>query len=342
MRVQIEVTVRRGPIAESRHRIEAVAVTPEGQVELETGNPGFLTTLRSAAKPFQLLPLVERGHADTWSFSEEQLAVMAASHDGSAYHLDLVRGILVRIGCTERDLACGAHDPTDAASLSELQRHPERRSALYNNCSGKHAGMLALALSEGWPTAGYELESHPLQQLMRRTVAEVAGLAPEAVLVGVDGCSVSVFGMPLTAMARAFARFAVARTDGDPRERALARIRAAMLAWPRATGGPTRFSSVLMEKSDGRVVAKGGAEGLECLALPRRGLGLAFKCEDGNARALPPAVLGVLELLDEPGADALAALTQFRTPIVHNVVGTNVGVITAEIRVLSTSGRGAA
>ena len=206
---------------------------------------------------------------------------------------------------------------------------------LYNNCSGKHAGMLALALSEGWPVEGYERESHPLQQLMRRTVAELAGLTPESLLVAVDGCSVSVFGMPLAGMARAYAKLAAARVEGDARERALARVRGAMLAYPRATGGEGRFSTVLMERTGGRVVAKGGAEGLECLALPGRGLGLAFKCEDGNARALPPAVVATLEQLGELDDASGEALAEYREPTLHNHAGLVVGSLKVGIRSLA-------
>src|SRR5205085_12449815 len=135
-----------------------------------------------------------------------------------------------------------------------------QRSPVYNNCSGKHAGMLALARAEGWPVDGYERASHPVQQLMLQTVAALCGVDPAAVTVGVDGCSVPVFGVPLSAMARAHARLAAARPRGDARERALARIRGAMQAHPDATGGAGRFSSALMAATRGRLVAKGGAE----------------------------------------------------------------------------------
>jgi L-asparaginase II len=339
MRLQIEVVVSRGPIAESTHRVEAVASTPEGRLELETGEAGLVTTFRSAAKPFQMLPLVERGHADRWGFSEEELAVMSASHVGSAYHVGLVRKILARIGRTESDLECGSHDPIDPESLAEFRRHPERRSALYNNCSGKHAGMVALALAEGWPVEGYARESHPVQRLMRRTVAELAGLAPEALLVGVDGCSVSVFGMPVSAMARAYARLGSAGS-GDAREQALARIRGAMLAHPLATGGEGRFSTALMERTGGRIVAKGGAEGLECLALPERRLGLAFKCVDGESRAIPPAVIAVLEHLGMLDPGTRDSLEEFRRPRLHNHAGLEVGSIVAHLEVPSGQAAG--
>ena len=334
MRLRIDAILWRGPIAESRHRFQAAVSAPDGVLAAETEDARTVTTFRSAAKPFQLLPLVERGHAARWGFDDEALAVMAASHTGSAYHLGLVRGILARLGLSDQDLACGFHEPLDAASLAQIRMHPADRSPLYNNCSGKHAGMLALALAEGWPTSGYEQAGHPVQQLMRKTVGEACGVAPESLAVAVDGCNVSVFGLALTGMARAYARLAAARSDGDARERALARIRDAMRAWPRATGGAGRLSSELMERTSGRVVAKGGAEGLECVGLPERSLGLALKCEDGQSRGIGPALMGLLDHLEGLTMDDVAKLADLRRPVIRNHVGHEVGSLTAEIRVL--------
>jgi L-asparaginase II len=339
VRLRLDVVVWRGGIPESRHRVQAAVCDPEGRLEAATNDPARLTTFRSAAKPFQLLPLVERGHADRWGFGDEELAVMAASHTGSAAHVARVSAILDRLGLTHRDLACGFHEPLDAASLARVRGGEDPRLSLYNNCSGKHAGMLCLALSEGWPVEGYEKPDHPVQQLMRRTVAEMCGLEPEALLVAVDGCSASVFGVPLAAMARAYARLAAARAEGDDRERALDRIRAAMTRHPWAVGGEGRLSTALMERGGergaGRMVAKGGAEGLECVGLPARRAGVALKCEDGQARAVGPATLAVLELLGELDAPALERLHEFRRPIVHNHAGLEVGSLEAVVQVLA-------
>ena len=325
MRLSIEVEVRRGSIAECRHRVQAVACDLAGTRLAETSTPRLITTFRSAAKPFQLLPLVERGHAASWGFSDEELAIMAASHTGSRYHLDLVCGILARAGIDPRLLACGYHDPLDPEQLGHVQRNPAARTALYNNCSGKHAGMLCLAKSEGWPLEGYHLPEHPVQQLMRRTVAECCGLEEDQVATGVDGCSVVVFAVPIAAMAHGFARLAAAPETGTGRERALARIRGAMQAFPQATGGATRFSTALMEASAGRLVAKGGAEGLECIGVPERGVGLALKCEDGATRAVAPAVIALIEALDLVPPAVLGPLASWRRPDLNNAAGVRVG-----------------
>jgi L-asparaginase II len=335
MRLQIDVLLWRGAIPESQHRMQAAVCDPTGRLEAATDEPDLVTTFRSAAKPFQLLPLVERGHAERWGWSDEQLAIMSASHTGSPAHLALVSGILERLGLTERNLACGYHEPIDPASLAHLRAHPEDRSPMYNNCSGKHAGMLCLALSEGWPVEGYERPDHPLQQLMRRTVAEACGVAAESLTVAVDGCGVSVFGLPLSGMARAYARLGAASADGDARARALSRIRGAMTGFPRAVGGEGRFSTVLMEATAGRMVAKGGAEGLECVGLPEHRLGVALKCEDGQARGVGAATLALLERLGELGHDELERLASSRRPTITNHAGREVGSLEAVIKVLT-------
>ena len=338
MRLRIEAIVWRGAIAESRHRFEAAAVAADGARVAGTPGAEQVTTFRSAAKPFQLLPLVERGHADRWGFDDRALAVMAASHTGSAEHLAEVRKILARIGLTDRDLACGFHEPLDPASLARVRAEARERSPLYNNCSGKHAGMLALALAEGWPSQGYERADHPVQRLMRTTVAEVCGVAAEAVTVAVDGCSASVFGLPLAAMARGYARLAAARPAGEARERALARIRDAMRAHPRLTGGAGRSGTELMEGTRERLVAKGGAEGLECVGLPERGHGLALKCEDGQGRAVLAATVEVLDALGWLEGGDLERLATARRPVVTNHAGLEVGRIEVVVEVTAAPG----
>jgi L-asparaginase II len=333
MRFQIEVIVWRGAIAESRHRLQAAVCDPAGRLEAGTEQADAVTTFRSAAKPFQLLPLVERGHADRWGWSDEQLAVMAASHVGSPGHVALVTGILDRLGLEDHHLACGFHEPLDPVSLDHVRAHPSARTSVYNNCSGKHAGMLCLALSEGWPVEGYHRPEHPVQQAVARSVAEACGVGVESLVTAIDGCNVPVFGLPIAGMARAYARLAAAVPEGDRRDVALHRIRRAMSTHPWAVGGEGRFSTVLMQRTNGRLVAKGGAEGLECVGLPSRRLGIALKCEDGQARGLAAATLAVLEHLGELTDLERAGLAASRRPIVTNCAGVEVGALEAVVRV---------
>jgi L-asparaginase II len=335
MRIQLEVLVRRGAIAESRHRVQAIACGADGRAALETEGAALVTSFRSAAKPFQCLPLVERGHADRWGFDDEHLAIMCASHVGSAYHRKLAGDILDRIGLTADDLACGFHPPADPEARERIERQLDSHSKLYNNCSGKHAGMLCLARSEGWPIRGYEHADHPLQQLMKETIASLAGVPAGTLGVGIDGCSAATFGMPIPAMARAWARLATGAAGGDAREAALARIRSSMSRFPVAVGGDGELSTELMRATSGRWTAKGGAEGLQCLAIPERGLGVVLKVEDGNARALAPATCAVLDALGVWAAGEEAATETLRRPIVKNYAGMDAGAIEAVVRHLA-------
>jgi len=263
---------------------------------------------------------------------------MAASHTGSAYHRKLVTTILDRIELGPEHLACGYHDPIDSEALAEVRAHPERRSPLHNNCSGKHAGMLALALSEGKPVEGYERPEHIVQQLALRSVAEVCGLPPEEVLTGTDNCNVVVFGLPLASMARGYARLAAAMATGDERDHALHRIRTAMTTYPQAVGGATRFSTKLMESGRGHFVSKGGAEALECIGVAGQGIGIAIKVRDGSGRAIAPAAVALLEhlgMLPNGASDRLAAS---REPVLKSPIGREVGRLTASLEALSPTG----
>jgi L-asparaginase II len=339
MRLQAEVIVLRGDIAESRHQVQSVAVDRAGTIAAATRDPDRVTSFRSAAKPFQLLPFVERGHADRLGWGERELAIMAASHSGSREHLALVRALLARIGLDASHLACGYHDPMDAESLADVRRDPSLQDALYNNCSGKHAGMLAFAQAEGWPVAGYERRDHPLQQLLLRTVAECCGVRPESVALGIDGCSVPVFGLPLVHMARGYARIAEAwmRTHppdgfpGDLRARTLQRIAQAMTAHPVLVEGRGRLATDVMRATGGRVLAKSGAEGLLLLADSGQGLGIAVKCEDGAMRALGPATVETLLVLGTLRPGETEALAEHRRPPVHDAAGHVVGRLEAVV-----------
>ena len=337
MTLQAEVLVVRGDIAESRHRVQAVVVHADGAVRAATDDVARVTSFRSAAKPFQLLPFVERGHADALGVTDRELAIMAASHSGSRMHLDLVRGLLSRLGLEARHLACGYHDPMDAQSLEDLRLDPSLKSALYNNCSGKHAGMLAACVAEGWPVEGYERPEHPLQRLLLHTVAECCGVEPATVQLGVDGCSLPVFGLPLTTMAFGYARFARAIAQGgDRRETALQRIGRAMAAHPTVVEGEGRLATDLMAATGGRIVAKSGAEGLLLVADPSRQEGVAIKCEDGAMRALGPVSVGLLEMLEVVTPAESGGLAAHRRTPVTNAAGAVVGHL--EARVGATSG----
>jgi L-asparaginase II len=324
----IRVSLLRAGTVESEHAVEGVVVDPAGRVLAATERPDRVTFFRSSAKPFQLVPLVERGHADRLGLTDRHLALMAASHNGEPMHVEGTLEILAAAGAKVEDLECGFHFPEDAATAARLHRaEPAERTAVYHNCSGKHAGMVALARAEGWPVSGYTHPDHPVQRLMRATIAELCGVDEASTPYAVDGCSASNPALPLLAMARGYAVMAAARAEGrTPRERALLRIRSAMVAHPEMVAGSGRFCTDFMRATFGRLPTKTGAEGLQLVAVPGKDLGIAVKAIDGARRAVPPALVGWLSALGLIDANEARALAPHATPPIANhrdiVVGT--------------------
>jgi L-asparaginase II len=267
----ITVAVRRGEAVESRHRAHAVAVQ-DGTVIAEAGDGSLVTFMRSAAKPIQALPL-SRARPDV---DERELAIACASHQALPEQLAAVRSLLARAPAGEDELECGpAGDPPEPINY---------------NCSGKHAGMLALCRAHGWDSPGYRLPDHACQRAMLTEVARAVDLAEDELETAVDGCGVVTFAVPLERMALAFAR--LERLDGGDR------VAAAMRAHPGLIRGPGAADTTLMRAREGWI-AKGGAEGLICAAGPS-GLGLALKVEDGAFRAVGPALAAFLDRLGYP------------------------------------------
>jgi L-asparaginase II len=322
------VEVWRGDRVESLHLGAVAVVDAAGTLVARAGDPALTTYLRSAAKPFQLLPLVECGAADHFGFGPQQLAVMAASHSGRAEHVETVRSILDRIGLPVSALQCGAHAPYDDDARTTLERGGEPFSALHNNCSGKHAGMLAYCVFNLESIENYLDHSHPLQQRIRTGLAELAGLGEGEVGIAIDGCSAPCFAMPLTAAARAFAQLTSTAGAGTSRQRALARIAAAMASHPDMVAGPGRFDTQVMALTRGHVVSKAGAEGYQCMALRQRSLGIAFKVADGQgSRTSGPIAIDVLDQLGalDDATEARDGLEPLREPAITNRRGLVVG-----------------
>jgi L-asparaginase II len=261
----IRVSVERGALLESSHRVHAVAV--RGGVRAGAwGDPGLVTFMRSAAKPFQALPAAEL------DLPTEELAIACASHGASDEQLKAVRALLARSGSSEDDLECG----------------PEGGSRLRHNCSGKHAGALAVCAARGWPCSGYRLLDHPFQREVLEIVAEAAEHPVVEMATATDGCGFVTFGLPLEGMARMFSRLVRGELRGA------GRVVTAMTAHPQLVEGRGWAATEVMQGLPG-AVAKGGAEGLLCVGLPD-GTGYALKVEDGAARATLPAAGEILGL----------------------------------------------
>lgn len=321
-----EVVVRRGGRLESRHRIHAVVVDASGTVRGGVGDPEFPTFYRSAAKPLQALPLVTDGAVDALGIDDRALALCCASHNSEPRHVDEARRILALAGLTEAALGCGGHAPLRPEEGRRLAAEGRAPGPVESNCSGKHAGMLALAVHHGWDPAGYVEAHHPVQRRVADEVARWAGVAVEALETAVDGCGVVCFRLPLARIAASYARFAAGAASGDPGP---ARIVAAMTGHPGWVGGLDRLDTAVMEATGGAVFAKVGAEGVYAAGWPERGLGLALKVEDGAWRAADAALVRLLDGLGatDPGGDDPVA--PFRNRRLRNTRDEIVGAIEA-------------
>jgi L-asparaginase II len=308
--------------------------TPEGDLVARLGDPEAATFVRSAAKPFQCLPLLLAGAAERFALSAADVALICASHSGSPEHVSRAADLLARGGYTEGDLLCGPHWPLDGEAARELRRAGAQPTALHNNCSGKHAGMLLACRLADLPVADYVAPDHPWQERILDHVSDLCGAPRAAIGIGVDGCSVPAYRMPLLAAARGYA--VLAHPPGAGRRgaegEALGAIVAAMTGEPEMVAGRGRFTTRLMRVTGGRILAKEGAEGFYGLAV--RGpvaLGVAIKIADGGERARDGVVLDVLRQLGSLSGAELAELADLYRPVVFNRRRLPVGEVVPEV-----------
>lgn len=311
----------RGEVVESVHRVHAAVVDWNGRLIRRHGDPDRVTFYRSAVKPIQALPLVEDGVADAYGLNDDELALCCASHNSGHRHLTAARSILKKAGCREEDLRCGPHLPLNADNAEALLRAGVTPGPIHNNCSGKHAGMLALAAFHGWPVQGYLDPEHPVQQRMRAEVSRWSEIPEAEIPTAIDGCGVPTFALSLRAMAYSFARFTAAAREGE----GPARIVRAMVRSPYMVAGEKRLCTKLMWVAGDRVFAKTGAEGLYCAGVIDGAVGVAVKVEDGARRGSDAALVRVLEALGALSADQVEELSEFGRPPVKNTLDQEVG-----------------
>ena len=331
------VEVRRGAMTESRHRGHIVVVEPDGNIVAYAGAPETVTFLRSSAKPFQALPLLTSGAADRFGFTDREVALACASHNGEPIHTELAASMLEKIGLGPEALRCGIHEPYGLESAARLRANGESPNVLHNNCSGKHAGMLAVALHLGAPIDNYESPENPVQKAIADVVAQFSDILVTDMAVGIDGCAAPVFGITMKAMALAYARLVSPPASFDDATRAACeRIVRVMSAYPELIGGTSeRLDTEIMRASPGRLISKVGAEGVytagirPCEEWPK-GLGLALKIEDGDdKRARPTVVIETLRQLGVLADESLEAVARYAFFPVLNRRGDTVGEIRA-------------
>lgn len=309
----------RGDLIESQHRIAVAVTDANGRLVADAGATDEMVFWRSTAKPFQLWPLISHGGAEHFGLTSRHLALACGSHNAEPVHREMAAEWLAKIGVGLDDLACGGHPSLSPAVAEAMVRERVELTPLWSNCSGKHAGMLALARLEGWPTAGYQRLDHPVQQAVAASIARWGGLAETALGWGVDGCAAAAVATPLRHLATAWAQLG---TSDDP---SMHQIRDAMLAHPDLVAGTGRLDTIVMQAWQGRVLIKVGAEGVFAASLPSLGLGVALKVADGDMRVAAVALVAVfdqlLERLGTTGDFPPDALAPWRAPAIRNTRG---------------------
>ena len=318
--------VTRGELTESIHVAFAVAVDETRQPFYSTGDPQYLTCIRSSLKPFQAAASVKAGAVDAAEFNDDELALMCASHIGEKMHVKTAQSMLTKLGLTVDDYECGSHFPSDTLTRHRMIREDKEAQPLHNNCSGKHAGMLALAKHLGQGTANYIKKDHTVQRTILEYVQDVSGL--EMIPTEIDGCSAPTPFMTLETIAGMFQTLAAGN------EPELKRVFKAMSSCPDLVGGSNHFDTNFIKALTGRGVTKVGGESVRGIALKTKDkgpVGIAIKILDGNFRALPVATMKLLEHLELLTEEELQNLDKFRTKILKNHNQIEIGRIEAHV-----------
>lgn len=309
-------TIWRGEVLEASIRGHVAAVDPTGTVLGAAGDPQVVVTLRSCVKPLQALPFV-RGAAQRIGAGDDHIAIACASHQGEEDHVTTVRSLLALAGVSEEALACGPQLPFDEAATRRLLAAGQQPQRIHNNCSGKHAAMLATCAVAGWEPAGYTDPGHPCQRAVTAAMSAPLGMGLASAPWGVDGCGLPTYGVPLAALARSFAA-----AQADPAFRI---CQDAMAAHPHLVAGTGRFDTALLAEAGDRLTAKIGGAAVWVAALRPDGPAVAVKLEAGAADAIPPVALAVLERMGAFPDGIPATLEPFARPVLHNWEGAAVG-----------------
>lgn len=334
----LEIT--RGGITESIHFGAMAVVDARGKLIASHGNANLVTFLRSSAKPFQALPFVERDGVEHFGLTDRELALICSSHSGTNEHLKVLVGIQKKVGISESDLRCGSHPVSDEPTRDAMILRGEQPSPNRHNCSGKHSGMLAHARMRSLPLAGYIDPAHEIQKSILAAFADMCEMKQEDVIVGIDGCSVPTFGVPLFNAANALAKLCDPNLLDSKRADSCNKITAAMTGNADMVAGPGRFDTHLMAAGKGLILCKGGAEGYQAIGLMPGALGagspamgIAFKISDGDlgghvnptfpgmrsdSRARAITALSILKQLGALNSEQLQELKSFDAQPIYN------------------------
>ena len=334
MESAILANVIRGETVESIHRGHLIALDGNGDTVISFGDPSTVTYFRSSAKAFQAIPFITSGAADAFGFNDQEIALAVASHSGEQRHVALAASMLAKAGLSESDLRCGAHRPFDETESHRMLVTGEAPSQLHNNCSGKHAAMLAFAKHIGADIATYDLLDNRIQKRILRCVADFTEIVEAEIAIGIDGCAAPNFALPVVAMAKSFVNLLSPTKFPEPTQLACSRIIAAMLRYPELIGGSTRLDTMLMNAAPGKFISKVGADGVWlCGVLPcdkwPTGLSIALKIEDGDDYISRPVV--TVELLRQLGIIDGSSLPELSPMPIKNRRGDVVGRVECAI-----------
>jgi L-asparaginase II len=325
---EVLVYVTRGDQIESIHRGHIIVADSHGKIVYHLGDPDHTICLRSCGKPLQALPVITTGAADVFHISPAELAVMSGSLSGQDFHVKAITSILDKIGLDEHALHCGIHRPSHRQTARKLQQDGEQPSSLHNNCAGKHVAMLTLCVYHGWPLENYISPEHPVQQLIVDTVSSLTEVPVEQIGIGIDGCGVPVFFLPLAHLVRSYAKLT------DFSDQAISRLMEAALSNPEMIAGDERICTDIMRISGKKIFAKTGAEGGYAMSLMEKGWGVGIKIEDGNNRALYPVIVETLRQLQVLSREDEKSLEAYHHPLIVNHRKEIVGSINAEFNLI--------
>src|SRR6056297_957686 len=321
------IHVTRGKVIECIHRGDVVVVNNRGDVLYYSGDPFKYTYMRSAAKPIQALNVILSGAAKQFELSSRELAIICSSHYAEEMHLKTVQNILEKVGLSSDSLLAGASVSINKEIALKNAREKKDPSSLQNDCSGKHAGMLATCKYKGYPIDSYLSDNHPVQQEILSILSDICDYPSEKILTGIDGCSVPVHALPLFNMALGYARLTNPENLENRYKTAISQVVEAMIANPFMIAGTNGFCTDLIANTNGKLIGKIGAEGIYCVGIKEKNIGIAVKIEDGNMNMLPPVVTHVLKTLRVLSADELNNLEKYIIMDNLNDSGNKVGEI---------------
>lgn len=320
--------VKRGKFTENLHRCHIVAVDKKGEPIFVRGKEDYFTCLRSAAKPFQAIPLMLNNLDKYFSLEEKEVAAFCGSLNGEAFQIEVIRKILQKAGIDEGELQCGATYPSYKKAAEELKMKGEKPAPIYHNCAAKHAGMLLVCKFKNYDRKTYLKENHPLQQEILNIVADYSEVSPSDIGVVTDGCGLPVFFLPLKNIAIAYKNLALKMENAQSSVR---RLLKGAIDYPEMIGGTERLCTDVIKMTKGKIFAKVGADGVYAAFNVHKMEALAMKVEDGSAKAVQPLFIKTMEVLDWLNPYELSLLEKYLKISIKNSRGTIVGEMTVEL-----------